>query len=89
MSFKFEFMSFRLCCLANFTLPSTEFGWFDEIQFVELPEEEAKKKVLEFNEKGKKANKDRERDNHRTDRRRGKYHYLIFVFLFFCFYMRF
>lgn len=56
---------------ANFTLPSTDFGWFDEVIYTELNEEEAKKKVQEFNEKGKKAVKERERDNDRGDRRRG------------------
>lgn len=56
---------------ANFTLPSPDFGWFDEVIYTELNEEDAKKKVQEFNEKGKKALKERERDNDR-DRRRGK-----------------
>ena len=36
-----------------------------------MNEEEAKKKVQEFNEKGKKAVKERERDTDRGDRRRG------------------
>lgn len=60
--------------VANFTLPSTDFGWFDEIIYTELDEEESKKKVQEFNEKGKKALKEREREreNDRNDRRRGK-----------------
>lgn len=56
---------------ANFTLPSNDFGWFDEVIYTELNEEEAKKKVEEFNEKGKKAVKERERDTDRGDRRRG------------------
>ncbi|XP_055311100.1 heterogeneous nuclear ribonucleoprotein U [Sitodiplosis mosellana] len=55
---------------ANFILPSTDFGWFDEVIYTELNEEDAKKKVEEFNEKGKKAVKERERDNDRGDRRR-------------------
>lgn len=54
-------------------MPSTDFGWFDEVIYTELNEEEAKKKVEEFNEKGKKAVKERERDNDRGDRRRGTY----------------
>lgn len=58
---------------ANFTLPAADFGWFDEVIYTELNEEESKKKVQEFNEKGKKALKDRERDREtdRGDRRRG------------------
>lgn len=63
----FTFLRFA----ANFTLPSTDFGWFDEVIYTELNEEEAKKKVQEYNEKGKKAVKERERDNDRGDRRRG------------------
>lgn len=60
--------------IANFTLPSTDFGWFDEVIYTELNEADAKKKVQEFNEKGKKLLKERERDrdNDRNDRRRGK-----------------
>lgn len=58
--------------IANFTLPSTDFGWFDEVIYTELNEEDAKKKVEEFNEKGKKALKERERDTDRRDRRKGK-----------------
>lgn len=64
--------------LANFTLPSTEFGWFDEIIYTDLNEEDSKKKVLEINEKGKKANKERERDTDRSDRRRGNLIYFLF-----------
>lgn len=60
--------------IANYTLPSTDSGWFDEIIYADLNGEEAKKKVQEFNEKGKKALKERERDNDRNDRRRGKFH---------------
>lgn len=59
---------------ANFTLPSAEFGWFDEIIYTDLNEEEAKKKVAEINEKSKKSIKERERDKDRTDRRRGKFY---------------
>lgn len=58
--------------IANFTLPSPDFGWFDEVIYTELDEEEGKKKVQEFNEKGKKALKERERDgDSRGNRRRG------------------
>lgn len=70
--------SFFKLQIANFTLPSADFGWFDAIQYVELNEEEAKSKVLEFNEKGKKANKERERDNDRGDRRRGNFFCTLF-----------
>lgn len=59
------------CYLANFTLPSPDFGWFDEVIYTESNEEESKKKVQEFNEKGNKAVKERERDNDRGNRRRG------------------
>lgn len=57
--------------IANFTLPSPDFGWFDDVIYTELDEEEAKKKVEEFNEKGKKVLKERERDTDRRDRRKG------------------
>lgn len=57
---------------ANFTLPATESGWFDDIIYTDLNADDAKKKVVEFNEKGKKAVRERERDTDRTDRRRGK-----------------
>lgn len=57
---------------ANFTLPATESGWFDDIIYTDLNADDAKKKVAEFNEKGKKAVRERERDTDRTDRRRGK-----------------
>lgn len=40
---------------ANFTLPSLEFGWFDEIIFTDLSGDEAKEEVKRYNEKGKKA----------------------------------
>lgn len=56
---------------ANFTLPSPDFGWFDEVIYTESNEEESKKKVQEFNEKGNKAVKERERDSDRGNRRRG------------------
>lgn len=39
---------------ANFSIPNSG-CWFDEVQFVGLDGEEAKKKVLEYNEQGKKA----------------------------------
>lgn len=39
---------------ANFSLPSSE-CWFEEVKYVELEAEEAKKKVDEYNEQGKKA----------------------------------
>lgn len=65
--------------IANFTLPSPDFGWFDEVIYTELEEEEAKKKVQEFNEKGKKSVKERERDNDRGNRRRGKFIFETFV----------
>lgn len=58
--------------VANFTLPATDSGWFDEVIFTELDEADAKKKVQEFNEKGKKLVKERDRDGDRGDRRRGK-----------------
>lgn len=63
------------CPIANFTLPSPDVGWFDEVQFTELSGDEAKKKVEEFNEKGKKAVKeDREKDRgNRNDHRRGNF----------------
>lgn len=61
--------------LANFTLPSPDFGWFDEVIYTELDEEESKKKVQEFNEKGNKAVKERDRDSDRGNRRRGNYHH--------------
>lgn len=66
---------FLLHITASFTLPSSDFGWFDEVRYTELSEEEAKKKVEEFNEKGKKAVKDdREKDRgSRNDHRRGIY----------------
>ncbi|XP_075169611.1 uncharacterized protein LOC142241712 isoform X2 [Haematobia irritans] len=58
---------------ANFTLPSLEFGWFDEIIFTDLSGDEAKEEVKKYNEKGKKASKrdKRERrDNYGNDNRR-------------------
>lgn len=39
--------------------------------YTDLNAESAKKKVQEFNEKGKKALKERDRDGDRGDRRRG------------------
>lgn len=73
INFGFFGILFYCSSIANFTLPSTDFGWFDEVIYTELDEEEAKKKVQEFNEKGKKALKEREREreNDRGDRRRG------------------
>lgn len=56
---------------ANFTLPSTDCGWFDEVLYPDLDEEAAKKKVQEFNEKGKKAMKEHERTGRGGDHRRG------------------
>lgn len=53
-------------------MPSIDFGWFDDVIYTELSGENAKKKVQEFNEKGKKALKERDRDSGRNDRRRGK-----------------
>ncbi|KAL9919116.1 uncharacterized protein ACN427_001160 [Glossina fuscipes fuscipes] len=63
---------------ANFTLPSLEFGWFDDILYSDLNGEEAKEEVRKINEKGKKAidsnpaNRDKRqrRDNYRNDNRR-------------------
>lgn len=52
-----------------------EFGWFDEIIYTDLEGEIAKKKVQDFNEKGKKATKDhdqRDRGSGRSDYRRGE-----------------
>ncbi|XP_033253393.1 heterogeneous nuclear ribonucleoprotein U-like isoform X2 [Drosophila miranda] len=63
---------------ANFTLPSLEFGWFDDIIYTELSGDEAKSEVKKYNEKGKKAiDADRSRDkrsrggrdNYRRDER--------------------
>ncbi|KAH8372583.1 hypothetical protein KR009_000148 [Drosophila setifemur] len=63
---------------ANFTLPSLEFGWFDDINYTELTGDEAKSEVKKYNEKGKKAiDADRSRDkrsrggrdNYRRDER--------------------
>ncbi|XP_061399915.1 heterogeneous nuclear ribonucleoprotein U-like protein 1 [Musca vetustissima] len=58
---------------ANFTLPSLEFGWFDDIIFTDLSGDEAKEEVKKYNEKGKKAsNRDKRqrRDNYGNDNRR-------------------
>ncbi|KAI9580941.1 hypothetical protein GQX74_011083 [Glossina fuscipes] len=63
---------------ANFTLPSLEFGWFDDILYSDSNGEEAKEEVRKINEKGKKAidsnpaNRDKRqrRDNYRNDNRR-------------------
>lgn len=62
-------------------MPTPDFGWFDEVIYTELLEEDAKKKVEEFNEKGKKAVKDdREKDRgNRNDHRRGNFIiYMVF-----------
>ncbi|XP_020802280.1 LOW QUALITY PROTEIN: heterogeneous nuclear ribonucleoprotein U-like protein 1 [Drosophila serrata] len=68
---------------ANFTLPSLEFGWFDDINYTELTGDEAKSEVKKYNEKGKKAidaerSRDKRsrggRDNYRRDdRNRNRY----------------
>ncbi|KAH8279141.1 hypothetical protein KR026_002488 [Drosophila bipectinata] len=68
---------------ANFTLPSLEFGWFDDINYTELTGDEAKSEVKRYNEKGKKAiDADRSRDKRsrggrdnyrRDDRNRSRY----------------
>lgn len=63
---------------ANFTLPSAESGWFDDIIYAELNAEDAKKKVQDFNEKGKKALRERERDTDRGDRRRGNFNLILY-----------
>uniref|UniRef100_W8AEX7 Protein encore n=1 Tax=Ceratitis capitata TaxID=7213 RepID=W8AEX7_CERCA len=62
---------------ANFTLPSTDLDWFDEVIFTDLSGDEAKSEVKRYNEKGKKAldeshpNKRNRRDHHqRGDDRR-------------------
>ncbi|ALC42121.1 CG30122 [Drosophila busckii] len=69
---------------ANFTLPSLEFGWFDDIIYTELNGDEAKAEVKKYNEKGKKAiDADRSRDkrsrggrdNYRRDDRNRNRHF--------------
>ncbi|XP_055839487.1 heterogeneous nuclear ribonucleoprotein U-like protein 2 [Episyrphus balteatus] len=39
---------------ASFTLPSLEFGWFDNIYYTDLKDDEAKNEVKRYNEKGRK-----------------------------------
>ena len=66
---------------ANFTLPSLEFGWFDDIIYTDLKGDEAKEEVKKYNEKGKKAiddhpsNRDKRnrRDHYQRDDRRAHY----------------
>ncbi|XP_055705983.1 heterogeneous nuclear ribonucleoprotein U-like protein 2 isoform X2 [Phlebotomus papatasi] len=59
---------------ANFSLPTSDLGWFDEIKYVELQEEAATKLVVDYNEKGRRAmpQKDNRRpyDDYRDRRRR-------------------
>uniref|UniRef100_A0A1L8DCX0 Putative heteroproteinous nuclear ribonucleoprotein u-like protein 1 n=1 Tax=Nyssomyia neivai TaxID=330878 RepID=A0A1L8DCX0_9DIPT len=64
---------------ANFSLPTLDLAWFDEIKYVELEEESATKLVQEYMEKGRKAlpqkrrnyddNRDRRRRDYGNDRR--------------------
>lgn len=71
---KSHHFSFTFFSKANFTLPSTDFGWFDEVIYTELQADEAKKKIEEFNEKGKKGLKEdrgRDRGSGRSNHRRG------------------
>lgn len=64
--------------VANFTVPTADLGWFDEITYTELQEAEAAKLIEEYNEKGKKAlpppaKKRNTYDSRNNDnRRRGK-----------------
>lgn len=66
-------MAYLFSIAANFTLPSLEFGWFDDIIFTDLSGDEAKEEVKKYNENGKKAsNRDKRqrRDNYGNDNRR-------------------
>lgn len=59
-------------------MPSIEFGWFDEVKYTDLKDEEAKTKVDEYIEKGRKAlpvqqaHKRQRRDDRRDNRNRGR-----------------
>ncbi|XP_059622428.1 heterogeneous nuclear ribonucleoprotein U-like protein 2 [Phlebotomus argentipes] len=63
---------------ANYSLPTTDLGWFDEIKYVDLQDEAATKLVEDYNEKGRRALpqsiKRRPYDDYR-DRRRRDYNY--------------
>lgn len=60
--------------VANFSLPTMDLGWFDEIKYTEVQEEEALKLVEDYNTKGKKAlpppAKKRPNNDYRSDNRR-------------------
>lgn len=70
--------------VANFTLPTMDLGWFDEIKYTELQEAEATKLVEDYNAKGKKAlppPKKRPNHDYRNDnRRRGKWNFAFLLY---------
>ncbi|XP_039953054.1 heterogeneous nuclear ribonucleoprotein U-like protein 2 isoform X1 [Bactrocera tryoni] len=58
---------------ANFTLPSIDLDWFDEVIYTDLSGDEAKAEVKRYNEKGKKALDESQpnKRNRRDHRQRG------------------